>query len=279
MAKYQPSVFEKEFRNKFKKYLDSLENKNKKVLKEIFDLLYCIDSGIFLFGGFPLDIFLKGNYAIPRDIDIVVTDGNLNSLINLFTGYKISKTRLGGYKINYKGLGIDIWHIENTWAFENNIVKYKNINTLGKTTFLNIESIAIELNPGKQHQRRILYDGFLKALNENCIEINLEENPSPELNIARLIHAAQKLNKPLGPKLLNYISKNLNQFDINRILLIYEKRYGILEREKEIYKDIFAKIQENKNAESLSKVKDNFLSEQLNLFEKNNIRSPALAAE
>ncbi|MEQ9117190.1 hypothetical protein, partial [Fulvivirga sp.] len=171
-------------------------------------------------------------------------------------------------KIKFEGIDVDIWPLEKTWAFESGSVNLNDINSLSETTFLNIESIAIELFP-KSKCRNVIAHGFNQAINDKLLEINLKENPFPELNIARALYAAKRLEYNFGPHLIEFISENLKSCDIDDILHIYEKKYGIVEFEKNSYRNYLTqiKISDDFYHNDLKSFKRSY-SKQTNIFDK-----------
>jgi hypothetical protein len=220
---------------------------------------------IYLFGGFPKDIYLKGNNAIPRDIDLIVNGNDIGPLSELFSKYQIEKSRFGGLKIKYYGLDVDIWTLNDTWAFKSHVAKLEGIDSISKTTFLNIEAIAVELFP-KSTKRKVVLDGFFEAIENHELELNLEKNPFPELNIARALYAAKNTDYHFGPKLISFIASNLNSSSEKKILSIYKKRYGMVEREKKVFQFFLKAICENKKFDG--RMQNFFRQGQANLFEK-----------
>ncbi len=243
----QEALFENDLRYRFREYLKNLpRTKNKKVIYSLFQKLKKLKLDLYLFGGFPKDIYFKRHKAIPRDIDLVVLQNDLKVLLDEFKGYRVEKSRFGGVKIKFKGIDVDIWPLAKTWAFENGSVRMTSVDSLSKTTFLNIESIAIELYP-KENTRRVVTDGFLEATKEKVLELNLEDNPFPELNIARALYAAKKLKYAFGPRLLTYMAMNLEHCSEDEILRIYERKYGTVERERRAYKEFLISLKKSSN--------------------------------
>lgn len=106
--------------------------------------------------------------------------------------------RYGGIKIKLNSLEIDIWTIENNWAFKNNLVKLNDndkLNSIAKGCFYNFDALVINL---------YTYDFNLRYFND-CIEkkeLNILQehpiyknlNPSVEANIIRAIHLSKNYN-------------------------------------------------------------------------------------
>ncbi|MDH5398314.1 MAG: hypothetical protein OEX02_09220 [Cyclobacteriaceae bacterium] len=264
------SNLKRDLRKRFREYLKDLSKiKYKKVLYDLFfEKLKPLNLDIYLFGGFPKDIYLKGQMAIPRDIDMVVVESDLSVLLETLKDYPIEKSRFGGYKVKYEGLDVDFWSIEKTWAFETNLVELTGINSLSETTFLNIEGIAVELFP-KGNSRNIISDGFEGFFRENLLELNLEQNPFPALNIARSLYAAKKTDKNFGPRLLKFISDNLRDCNVEDVLVIYKRKYGLLDKEKAFYKRYFSYLKNNEfDRLNISELHGAYVKQQMKLFSK-----------
>lgn len=228
-------TIKRDLRSRFSEYLRNVKrSKSKRPIAELFDLLKKSDFEIYLFGGFPKDIYFKKNRAIPRDIDLVVNATDLVPLISLFNDFEIQISRFGGYKIKYHGLDVDIWPLASTWAFVEEHVTFNGIESLATTTFLNIESIAIEIFPKPSKIRNVILDGFVDAFENRLLELNLEKNPFPELNIARALHAAKNTGYQFGERLLSFMASNLAKSNDEEIFSIYKKKYGLVETEKQV---------------------------------------------
>lgn len=183
-------------------------------------------SNLLMFGGCIRDYYEHQFYYIPRDFDIVITDldQELESFLQKFN-FNYKRNKFGGYKIIVDDLQFDMWEIENTWAFKENIVEYKRFLDLNKTVFLNIDSIFYDLNKG------LLFDeGFSNAMTTSEIDIVLTPNPYPELNIARAFRYKYKYNLKFSNQLQGYLNKWINNFEdklyaINYLKDIEIKRY------------------------------------------------------
>jgi hypothetical protein len=150
---------------------------------------------LVLFGGAVRDI-LDGN--IPRDYDFVVNCPS-SSIERLLSGFDYGKNSFGGYKVDLPSVEIDVWSLEDTWAFRN---KYfdAEIKNLKNSVFLNIDSILIELKDGNVYS-----DGYIDALSKNTLEIVFEENPLPTLCVLRALIFKHKKNMHISPSLNRYI--------------------------------------------------------------------------
>lgn len=180
-----------------------------------------------LFGGVLRDLVVFGNRQGPRDFDIVV-DVNAEELFDLFHPKVRRRTRFGGLQILHDGWPLDIWPLDRTWAFRHMAIA-PTFENLPKTTFLNVEAIAVDLwNP--DYSKKTLYeDGFFNAIARRTVEVNLRENPYPSLCVVRSLITAWKLNFAIGENLLEYIhgfGASLTLPDIDRI---QNEHYGNLQ--------------------------------------------------
>lgn len=50
---------------------------------------------------------------------------NNNGLDDVLRKYNTKINRFGGYKISFNDINVDIWRIENTWAFKNQKINNK----------------------------------------------------------------------------------------------------------------------------------------------------------
>jgi len=105
----------------------------------------------FLFGGALRDLLVFG--FLPRDLDIVVRTSELDRFTDEFIHYLVRRTRFGGMHFLVDGWHLDVWPLRETWAFRTGLVRPCNFLTLPRTTFLNVEAVAAELNPRPMRSR------------------------------------------------------------------------------------------------------------------------------
>jgi len=181
----------------------------------------------FLCGGAVRDIMLSTsrNNLVPRDLDIVLAYTNLEDVAAAFSEGVKRRNRYGGVSIEIKNWSLDIWLLNKTWAFENNYVEVAGFSDFPKTTFLDIEAVAVELFAKKGRKREIYSKGFFEAILKRTIEINLEDNPNPTTSIVRALSVAKKLKFAIGRNLANYILHYSSRIDLQELANLYETRY------------------------------------------------------
>ena len=177
------------------KHLESLLN-YKSTFQSLFKKI-TKHGDVLLFGGAIRDILVN---KTPRDYDFVVTFRS-SFLEEILASFAFWKNRFGGYKFVLDDIKIDIWSIDDTWAFRNRLVSSLPDN-LTETVFLNIDSIAVNLCRGNVYAKR-----YREAVEKNLLDIVLEKNPFPELCVLRALvfRCTNNIN----------ISKKLREFIVN----------------------------------------------------------------
>lgn len=186
----------------------------------------------YVVGGFFRD-FLNGKTS--RDIDIIVdiTNSQLTELIKK-SCLPFSVNRQGGIKLKSRKIELDLWSIENNWAFQNNLVKLNEddkLNSIAKGCFYNYDALVINLHNYSYNLR--YYKDFVKnkqlnILQENSIYKNL--NPSVEANILRAFFLKNKFQITFSDNTSYYLKKKLGHIqdrhsDVLQRLIDIQKKY------------------------------------------------------
>jgi hypothetical protein len=220
----------------------------------------------FLCGGAVRDMLLCNN-SIPRDLDIILGYVSREQLETLFPDHNKEKTSLGGLKLQVKDWSIDMWPIQDTWAFKEGKVTGKGFSDYPKITFLNIDAIAIQLFSKKRQKREIYSKGFFEAIAERTIELNFEENPAPAECIVRALRIANKFKFVIGPRLARYMISYTNQMEIEELAEIYQRRYMSADVTVEKLHNCFKSIETQMQASNNRPVKV-FAEQNSNFFEQ-----------
>ncbi|GAA5095138.1 hypothetical protein GCM10023210_27490 [Chryseobacterium ginsengisoli] len=249
--------------------------KNIKDIKTGFYLHFTEQMKIEGFMGFFYELFMTGSaYVVggyfrdfllsksSRDVDII-TDLSQNQLISLVNNANVNFNinRHGGLKISLTQIEIDIWTIDNNWAFKNNLVKLNEndiLNSIAKGCFYNFDSLAINLhtfNYSIRYFSECLNKKELNILQENSIYKNL--NPSIEANILRAIYLGKIYNLKYSPNTINYLFSKIgfiaDKFNnpLERILTVREQypKYSII-KENDIL-NLFFNLLEGQDSKQL----------------------------
>lgn len=180
---------------------------------------------LYLFGGGVRD-FLNNDLNSFRDLDFVVKSKNneeevcIEKFIPSFVKFK--KNRFNGYKIYFKNCVIDIWDINNTWAFKNNKLN-SSVENLLKSVYLNIDSLLYDLNEDK-------YVNDCDKIYQNIKQLDIlyNETPFENLNLLRAIVYKKKYSLEFSDKLKktlhNYIRNNYSAID--EFMILQKEHYN-----------------------------------------------------
>ena len=166
----------------------------------------------------------------PRDVDIVVHGATLDELRSSFERYISRETRFGGLQLERRPWHFDVWPLEKTWAFVKDGVASPSFEDLPKTTFFNMEAIAVDVWPRAGHERRIFSadDQFFDGLATRTLDINREENPFPALCVIRGLVMAWSLDFSVGNRLARYLVHHGSQLSNSDLLDVQAKHYGMV---------------------------------------------------
>jgi len=159
----------------------------------------------FLFGSVIRNLLLSPPRPPVHDLDVVVGGVSAAELASFFGTRVARPTRFGGLHVEVRGVPLDIWPLSETWAFRHLGLWGGSFADLPKTTFLDIEAITAELGAIQGRAREIYANGFFPSLLSRCIDINLEDNPFPDLCVIRSLITAVRLRFALGRRLAKYI--------------------------------------------------------------------------
>ena len=181
----------------------------------------------FLFGGLMRDIFILGLRQGPRDIDVVVAKGSSEELEQALRPYIRRRNRFGGFQLELGRWHFDIWPLQTTWAFLHERALDPRPENLPKTTFLNVEAVAVELQP-QGGVGGVVESGFFEAVRQRILDINFEANPYPALAAVRALATAARLKYSIAPRLARYIVETKHQFGVEALVAAQDSHYGFV---------------------------------------------------
>ena len=176
--------------------------------------------------------------ARPRDIDIVVDCDDVARIKPLFSDMQVRTNRFGGLQVDGGGWQFDIWRLRDTWAFKEGVVASATFEMLPRTTFFNLEAIALDVwAPAKGSRRLYLGDGqFVAGVLGRTLELNVEENPFPALCLARSFVFANSTGFVIGPRLQVYLRKHRDAVSRRDFLDAQASHYGRIRVDFESFK-------------------------------------------
>jgi hypothetical protein len=178
-----------------------------------------------VFGGVIRDLVAGSGRHDLRDIDLVVSQASEGDLVELCAPWITRKTRFGGLHLQIGAWPIDIWRLEDTWAFRA-VVKPVSLSELPKTTFLSTEAIAVSLHAKVGKQRSLYADGFFESVLSRVVRINHHDNPYPELCVVRSLVTAHRMNMAIGPDLCVYLANVGGRMTVDDLEAVQLGHYG-----------------------------------------------------
>jgi hypothetical protein len=179
----------------------------------------------YLFGGTLRDLMLYGPSADPRDLDIVV--GEMTPDLDSYLEPHLTKrTRFGGLQVSCGHWDLDIWALSQTWAFRQGHIAPDTFDDLPRTTFLNVQAVAVEAGDPCGRPRRVIEHGFFRSIVERTLDVNFEENPFPAHCVLSALITAYRLDFAIAPRLIRYVLHYAGQIDLDELCAFQAQRYG-----------------------------------------------------
>ena len=210
------------------------ERKWKSEISKTIDEIKANNWPAVFFGGTLRSLLIsritRNTIGRPRDVDIVVRGIHLTDLRRQFEQHISRETRFGGVQLSRRNWQFDLWPLDKTFAFSNKQFDRPGFFDLPRSTFLNIEAVAMDVWP-QLGKPRTIYSGddqFFKGILSQTIEINYEENPFPDLCVARALVTASNLQWKVGRRLLQYVMKHGAQMSEMDFEEVQRKHYGAI---------------------------------------------------
>lgn len=164
---------------------------------------------LYVFGGLIRDIGLFTAHQFRSDIYLVFA-GSKRHLHRALSDYglqQITENKFGGFRVRDFSVDIDIWSLEETWAFKNHFIIQKDVESLLNTTLMSWDSVLYDI----QNDRIITNDSWLTDLHTGRLDLVLEHTPdvnSALIRILRTIYGKEVLM--LGERLCHFLASSLN---------------------------------------------------------------------
>ena len=173
-------------------------------------------SHAWIFGGMIRDIGLFGRGGFTSDIDLVI-DLSREDLIDALKTLNIDRfcvNKLGGIRFHYKSLDFDIWSINDTWAFKNQIVEFKDSSSLLNTTLMSWDSILYDV----KNRHVISPENYLHDLHRRRLELVLQKTPNEVGSVIKILRTIyNKRVQIIGPQLSVYLLQALQEHSYDQL--------------------------------------------------------------
>lgn len=212
--------------HKIKQRIDSLLRVEPSLARIVYKILS--DGRIFIVGGYIRDI-IEGKRN--RDLDMVVdipSDALYDIISEEFSN--IIFNHLGGAKLSFISVDVDIWSIESNWAFRTNLVSLNEndyLQSIAKGCFYNYDSLVVCLPSYAVYTK--YYKEFITKRELDILQKNPKyknTNPTIEANILRALYIRKKYGVSYSNQLTEYI--------INKMLYIHDTYGNLIDRLLEV---------------------------------------------
>ncbi len=234
---------------------------NEPIVKTLRDIRE-VGSGAVIFGGTLRSLLISRLFrrqpGRPRDVDVVVAGTTVAQLKERFRDGHARETRFGGLRIEHMKWQFDVWPLNRTWAFVRDNVVNPDFSALPRTTFFNLEAIAVDVWPTTLGCARKIYSGddqFFDGILSRTLELNREENPFPELCVVRSLVMAANLDFIIGPRLAKYLTAHGRSISKNELNDVQRNHYGAIRYDGDILKKWIAQIAETVSCDGHSAVR------------------------
>lgn len=210
--------------------------------KILFDQLQGMGN-VYLIGGVLREIKDNGTIRFLRDIDIVLDTSDVDTYNKFISEHAAIKNRFGGYKVQCQDLIVDMWLLQQTWAYSEHVIQCDPQDYLVKlqeTVFLNMDSIVYDIRNAKWYD-----DRYQEAMRTGILDVVLEDNPFLELNIIRSFVIKRKYDMSFSKKLKDIICEYVcNCGKENAILDLYNTQINRYKKEVLSKKELRNEIEE-----------------------------------
>ena len=196
------------------------------IIYEIF-----VKGTAYIIGGYFRDFLTN---RTPRDLDILA-DVPHSYLLQVLDDNKIEYVvnRHNGIKVKLEEKSLDIWTVENNWAFKEDLVKlsdYDKLNSIAQGCFYNYDALVInlhEFNYNLRHYKKFMEDKILDIFYSSSEYMIL--NKTVEANILRAFYIKKTYNASFSDRtrvyLINKIGelKDMNGFPLQSLYRTLDK--------------------------------------------------------
>lgn len=184
--------------------------RSEKKLMNFFNEIFIIGSA-YVVGGYFRDFLINKE---SRDIDVIADIPNKKLLEILGEDdYDFTLNRHGGIKINFELIDLDIWSIQDNWAFKKGLVKLNEedkLSSIARGCFYNYDSLVINLHNfsyNLKFYKEFISNNTLDILQSRPIYKN--QNPTTEANILRAFYIKKEFGTTFTENTYNYLVKKI----------------------------------------------------------------------
>jgi len=193
----------------------------------------------YVVGGFVRDSINNKN---SRDLDMITSIPHCQ-LEGLLKSSKLnySINRMLGIKIKFDKFEVDIWSIDNNWAFRDSVVKRNEdyiLDNISDGCFYNYDGLVINIHTNNFRCNH--YNDFVKNRQLDIIQKSKSyksKNPTIEANIIRAIYLNELYGVNIAPNCMSYLVKMISNVSENYTL---KDRLNLYLNKYEKYKKVLS---------------------------------------
>lgn len=197
---------------------------------------------LFVFGGMIRDIGLFSVEKFNSDIDLVFSGSKkeLHNALSAFGIDDIKENKFGGLRLNLNSWDVDIWSVENTWAFKNKHVEYKSIHDLLETTFMSWDSALFDI----RKQELLIKSNYFEDLEQRHLDLVLEKTPNEIGSLVRLARTiVSKDVKTISSRVIQSIDKYSSKFHKVEVLEYEYESFETKYLSERLLDDLYSSIE------------------------------------
>ena len=204
----------------------------------------CLQScgEVYLFGGVVRDIALHGISRLDTDIDLVCMEsrGGIWSWVKA-SGLSSRRNKFGGCRVETDRWLVDLWRVEDTWAFNEGGCQYTGVESLLDTTITNWESILY----GLRGQKLIYAGNYFEDLKERYLDVIHYRNPNPLGMYVRILRAYGLRDAAiLSGKAVRVVNGALKTYSFGDVSAYEKNHYQFQYISKDVYNLFSERVQE-----------------------------------
>jgi hypothetical protein len=169
---------------------------------------------VLIFGGMLRDLLLRGNAGFDSDIDVVLVGANHDQVEKALAPLDAQRNRFGGYRLAKRHWKLDVWHLEDTWAFQQALVAPVAPDQLVHTTFFTWDAAVFSMSSGSVW----LHDQFQEHVVARILDINLAPNPNPEGAALRAVRAVVRDHARMTSAVAKYVLEAIDESSVESLV-------------------------------------------------------------
>jgi hypothetical protein len=166
----------------------------------------------YIFGGAARDVVFAGKKLV-NDLDIVVSGKIDPEMLSKFSE-QVRRTNFGGYRIHTGEYEVDLWEIQNSYAFRFDSPSIISVHKLLDTVCFSTDAIAVSLESGRVFKSKA-FDESLRSRRLDFVVPPSKFEPVVAARIARLV---LKLKLEMTPSVASYFVPCVEKFGISAVI-------------------------------------------------------------